>query len=95
MAEQAVQLAPAATRLTVQPNAVLASRRLDFSKPLVAAGVPLPAAALIRQSAARSRVLFAEVGVPALADRSEPAATVRCARPGQPLHSGSAARRAR
>ena len=41
VAEQAVQLAPVATRLTVQPNAVLASRRLlDLSKPLEAAGCP-------------------------------------------------------
>ena len=42
VAEQAVQLAPVATRLTVQPNAVLASRRLDLSKPLEAAASHCP-----------------------------------------------------
>jgi len=42
VAEQAVQLAPVATRLTVQPNAVLAARRLDLSKPLEAAASHCP-----------------------------------------------------
>ena len=72
--EQAERLAPVGAGLTVQPNAVLALRRLELSKPLEAAGVPLSLAgiydrtgrALIRLSAAQVSALFAEVGAPAL-----------------------------
>lgn len=72
--EQADRLAPVGAGLTVQPNAVLALRRLGLSKPLESVGVPLTTAgiydaggrALIRQSAAQSRALFKAVGAPAL-----------------------------
>jgi 2-polyprenyl-6-methoxyphenol hydroxylase-like FAD-dependent oxidoreductase len=55
--EQAERLAPVGAGLTVQPNAVLALRRLDLSKPLEAAGVPLSAGSTDawRTAAARNR----------------------------------------
>lgn len=72
--EQARQLAPVGAGLTLQPNAVLALRRLGLAGGIERAGVPLSSAALydargrvlLRPGPAQARALLDDVGAPAL-----------------------------
>jgi len=72
--ERAERLAAVGAGLTLQPNAVLALRRLGLAEPLEAAGARLASAALYdargrvlaRPSPAQTRELFARAGAPAL-----------------------------
>ncbi len=72
--ERAGQLAPAGAGLTLQPNAVLALRRLGLAGDLEKAGVRLSSAALcdargrvlLRPTAGQASALLADAGAPAL-----------------------------
>ncbi|MFE1408832.1 FAD-dependent monooxygenase [Streptomyces sp. NPDC058770] len=72
--EQAEQLAPVGAGLTVQPNALLALRRLGLAEPFEAAGARLSTAAvydtrgrvLLQPSRAQASALLADIGAPTL-----------------------------